>query len=62
MCAMLLTSYGWDLRNIAEIDQGTANCELFQFFFKNCRNDSTEIFYSRFTVFGGPMCAVTLIS
>ena len=34
MCAMLLTSYGWDLRNIAEIDQGTANCELFQFFSK----------------------------
>ena len=34
MCAMLITSYGWDLRNIAEIDQGTANCELLQYFSK----------------------------
>ena len=34
MCAMFLTSYGWDLRNIAEIDQGTANGELLQHFSK----------------------------
>ena len=34
MCAMLITSYGWDLRNIAEIDQGKANCELLQYFSK----------------------------
>ena len=33
MCAMTLTSIGWDLRNIAKNDQGNANCELFQFFF-----------------------------
>ena len=32
MCAMFLTLYGWYLRNVAEIDQGTTNCELFQFF------------------------------
>ena len=44
MCAMTLTSYGWDLRNIDKIDQETANCEFFQFFFENCRNDS---FFSR---------------
>ena len=59
---MFLTSYGWELRNIAEIDQGTANCELLQFFFKNCRNDSNEIFDSHFSVNGGPMCAMTFIS
>ena len=34
MCAMTLTSYGWDLRNIAKNDQGKANCELFHFFSK----------------------------
>ena len=62
MCAMLLTSYGWDWRNIAEIDQGTANCELLQFFLKNCCNDSNENFDSHYTLYGGPMCAMTLIS
>ena len=62
MCAMLLPSYGWDLRNIAEIDQGTANCELFHFFLKNCRIDSNENFDSHFTLCGGPMCAMRLIS
>ena len=62
MCAMLLTSYGWDLRNIAKIDKGTANCERLLFFFKNCRNDSNENFDSHFTHYGGPMCAMTLIS
>ena len=59
---MLITSYGWDLRNIAEIDQETANGERFHFFFKNCRNDSNEIFDSHFTLNGGPVCAMTLIS
>ena len=29
-----ITSYDWDLRNIAEIDQGTADCELLQIFFQ----------------------------
>ena len=62
MCAMTLTSIGWDLRNIAKNDQGNANCELFQFFFKNCLNDSNENFDSQFTLYGGPMCAMTLVS
>ena len=43
MCAKLLTSYGWDLRNIAEIDQGTANCELLQFFSKTVVTIQTKI-------------------
>ena len=42
MCAMLLTSYGWDLRNIAEIDQGTANCELFSIFSKTVDTIQTK--------------------
>ena len=46
---MFVTSYGWDLRNIAEIYQGTANRELFQFFFKHClkiqRKISTAILH-----------------
>ena len=62
ICVMLLPSFGWDLSNIAEIDQGTANCERLQFFFKNCRNDSNESFDSHFTLYGGPMCAMPLIS
>ena len=57
MCAMTLTSYGWDLRIIAKTDQGKANCEFFQFF-KNCRNDSNEVFYSHFTLYGQPLCAM----
>ena len=61
MCAMLLTSFGWDLRNVAENDQGTTNCELLQFFFKNCRNDSNGNFGSHFTRNGGPLCLMTLI-
>ena len=32
ICAITSISFGWDLRNIAEKDQKTANCELFQFF------------------------------
>ena len=32
MCVMTLTSYDWDLRNIAKNDRGEANCELLQFF------------------------------
>ena len=43
MCAMLITSYGWDLRNIAEIDQGTANCELLQFFSKTVVTIRTKL-------------------
>ena len=62
MCAMTSRPYGWGLRNIAKIDQERANCELFHFFFKNCRNDSTELFYSLFTLYGGPMCAMPLKS
>ena len=31
-------------------------------FFKNCRNDSTETFYNHFTLYGEPICAMTLIS
>ena len=43
MCAMLITSYCWDLRNIAEIDQGTAKCELLQFFSKTVVTIRTKI-------------------
>ena len=43
MCAMLITSYGWDLRNIAEIDQGTANCELLHSFSKTVVTIRTKI-------------------
>ena len=43
MCAMFLTFYGWYLRNVAEIDQGTTNCELFQFFFKHSLTIRTKI-------------------
>ena len=43
MCAKLSTSYGWDLRNIAEHDQGTANCELLQFFSKTVVTIRTKI-------------------
>ena len=62
MFAMTSRPYGWGLRNIAKIDRGTANYELLLFFFKNCRNDSNENFDSNFTHYGGPMCAMTLIS
>ena len=115
MWAITWIPYGWDFRNIAKTDQGTANCELFQFchtlstrfernflqpfytlwgtyvcnvinivwlgfekhsrnwprnsqlwtfsfFFKNCRNDSNENFDIHFTLYGGPMWAITWIS
>ena len=55
MCAMLLTSYGWDLRTIAEIDQGTANCELFQFFSKTVVLIRTKI-STAFSQFMGDLC------
>ena len=29
MCAMTSILFGWDLRNTAKIDQGTANFEVF---------------------------------
>ena len=38
LCAMILISYWWDLRNIAKIDQGSAECEIFQF----CQRLSTR--------------------
>ena len=62
MCAMTLTSHGWDLRNIAKNDQGTAHCELFPFLFESGRNGSTEIFSSHFILYGEPTCAMTIIS
>ena len=34
MCAMTSRPHGWYLRNIAKIDQATANDELFHFFSK----------------------------
>ena len=43
MCAMTLTSIGWDLRNIAKNDQGNANCELLQFFPKTVLTIRTKI-------------------
>ena len=55
---MFVTSYGWDLRNIAEIYQGTANRELFQFFFQTLFKDSKEKFDSHFTLYEGPICAM----
>ena len=52
MCAMTSRPYGWGLGNIAKSEQETANSETFSFFFKNCHNDSTEIFYTHFTLYG----------
>ena len=52
MCAMTSRLYGWGLRNVAKIDEEKANCELF-IFFKNCRNDSTEIFLQPFYIIWG---------
>ena len=43
MFAMFLTLYDWYLRNVAEIYQGTANCELFHFFFKHSLTIRTKI-------------------
>ena len=62
LCAMTSRPHGWYLRNIAKIDQETSNDELFHFFFQNCLNDSTVIFYSIFTLCGRPMCAMRLTS
>ena len=62
MCAMRSTSYGWDLRNIVKIDQGTAGCELFSIFSNTVVRIRMKIFCSHFTLCGEPMCAMTLIS
>ena len=61
ICAMTSTSQS-GIQETAEIDQETANGERFHFFFKNCRNDSTETFYNHFALCGEHMCAMTLIS
>ena len=53
MCA--ITSYGWDLRNIAEIDQETANCELLQFFPKTVVTIRTKI-STAFLQYVGKLC------
>ena len=52
MCAMTSRPYGLDLRNIAKIDQEKTICDLFQFFFENCRNDLNEIFNGHFPLCG----------
>ena len=43
MCAMTITSYGWDLRNIDKSDPGTANCELLHFFSKTVVTIRTKV-------------------
>ena len=53
---MLLTSNGWDLRNIAEIDQGTANCELFIFFQKTVVTIRTKIWTAILQFMGTYVC------
>ena len=59
---MALKSYGWDVRNIPKISPKMAKKQsFFDFFFdflKHCPYDSDEIFYSHFTPFYGPICAV----
>ena len=58
MCAMIFLLYGWDLRNIAKIDQGMATCELFQF----CQRQSTRFernYLRRFYTLWEPVCAMT---
>ena len=52
MCAMFLKSDGWDLRNIAKIDQGTANCELLQFFSKTVVTIRTKLSTAIFHLMG----------
>ena len=81
MCAMTSILYGWDLRNIAKLDQGTANYEVFRSIvlktvvtirtkfstvilthievLSETPYDSNENFYSHFTLYWGPMCAMT---
>ena len=63
ICAMASKSYGWDVRNIAKINPKMAKNQPFSFFFdfrENCPYDSNEIFYSHFTPYYGPLCAILL--
>ena len=39
------------IRETAKIDQRTANCQLFQFFFKDSQHHSNEIFHSHFEAY-----------
>ena len=55
MCAMTLTSIGWDLRNKAKNDQRNANCELLQFFSKTVLTIRTKI-STAFLHYVGDVC------
>ena len=62
---MASKSYGWDVRNIAKISPKMAKKPSFFTFFdflKNCPYDSIENFYSRFTPYYGPLCAISINS
>ena len=56
MCAMLLTTYGWVLRNIAEIDQGTANCESLHFFRRHLTRFERKFRQPFYTFWGTYIC------
>ena len=56
MCAMTLKTYGWDLRNEARIDQGTANCELFQIFKRLSARLKRNFLQSFYTTRGTYLC------
>ena len=64
MCAMLLTSYGWDLRNIAKIDQGTANLPIVNFFsfFKHCQRLERNFLQPFYTIWATFVCNETKIA
>ena len=55
MCAMTLTSIGWNLRNKAKNDQRKVNCELLQFFSKTVLTIRTKI-STPISLYMGDLC------
>ena len=55
MCAMTLTSIGWELGNKAKNDQRNSNCELLQFFSKTVLTIRT-IISTAFLHYVGDLC------
>ena len=53
---MTSISFGWDLRNIAKSDQGTGNCDLFQFFQKLSTRFERNFLRSFYTKWGICVC------
>ena len=62
LCAISLSSDGWDVRNIAKINQRGPKINRFSFFFdfhENCQYDSNEISYSPSTLYYGVLCVIS---